>query len=156
MKPVLACNERDSGHGWSSHFQVNQLMTELKTPLILVKLRKKTYFNPDCNNETRWISMYQMLLMHVELRQQVLRLNDTEIDALRPITASKRKLGNLIRNLKELDEVTKQLQRLDAKIWVAHVYFDTVLEIYPTHLYALDPDSRIFLISLFRSALVKI
>lgn len=60
-----------------------------------------------------------MLLMHVELREHVLRLDDTEIDALLLNSALEGKVDNLIKKPEELDAVTKKLQRVDATNLVA-------------------------------------
>lgn len=136
--------------------QVKQLMTKLRTPLISAKLRRETHLKPKLKNDTRWSSTFLMLLRHAELREHVLRLDDMEIDALLLSPASERKVDNLIRKLRELDEVTKKLQRADCTIRVARAYFDTVLEDYPTLSDRLDPDARIVLNPQFESGLLKI
>lgn len=103
------------------------------------KLRRE--LKPKLKNDTRWSSTHQMLLIHTELREHMLRLEDTKIDTQEPSLASERKVDNLIRNVEELNEVTKKLQCLDATILIARAYFDTLLEDYPTLSDCLNSDA---------------
>lgn len=70
-------------------------------------------------------------------------MDDTEIYALLSSPASKRKVENLVKKLKEPDEDTKKQQRLGGTILFNCVCFGTVLENYPTLSARLDPDARI-------------
>lgn len=86
----------------------------------------------------------------------MLRLNNTKIDALLPSPALESKVHNLIKKLKELDEMTKKIQSANATIGVARAYFGTVLEDYPMLSDRLDADARIVRNPLFGSKLLKI
>lgn len=65
-------------------------------------------------------------------------------------------MDNFAKNLKELDEVTYKVQRVDATIFVARVYFDAVLKDLPTLSDFLNSDALVFLDLLFELKLNKI
>lgn len=97
-----------------------------------------------------------MLLTHAKLRENVLRLDDTEIDALLLYPVSEWRVGSLTKYLKELDKVTKMLQQKDVIVLVARAYIDTMLERYPTLTNCLDSDAHIVLSPLFQLQLLEI
>lgn len=73
----------------------------------------------------------------------MLTLDEVKIEAVSLSPAAEHKVDVLIRTLKDVDEVTKTLQRPGANIRSVHAYFDTVFEYYPCLLDLLDFDVQI-------------
>lgn len=67
-----------------------------------------------------------------------------------------KKVSMLRAKLGELEKVTKSLQREDATIQSAQVYFDSVLESYPRLQNQFESEARIVHNSLFEAVMLKI
>lgn len=97
-----------------------------------------------------------MFLCYVQLQEHVINLDEEELDAIWLSPAVERKVDVLIKKSKELDEVTKKLQRPEASIRSARAYFDTLLEDYPRFSGRLDRDIQFIQNPHFQSELLKI
>lgn len=84
-----------------------------------------------------------------ELRKHLPRLDYSEIDELLLHLATQEKVNNLINKMKGLDEVTRNLRHVDATIFVARKFLDTVLKSYSVLSDCLDPGAHTSLSSLF-------
>ncbi|ETO78802.1 hypothetical protein F444_06353 [Phytophthora nicotianae P1976] len=105
---------------------VQTLMLKLRTLTQSAKLRLKTILRPIIRQQTRWGSTVAMLNRFFELLP-FLDTDDDELAELLPSPAAKRRLKDLLGELKDVESVSKALQGsdvslLDVRVWAEIVH----------------------------------
>lgn len=93
--------------------KIQSIMIELLTLQNAAKFRTLTNLRARLNNETRWSPTYAILGSFPDLMEHLPLLGVDEIDKLLPNAVECRKIDTLIEQMKQLDSVTKDLQRDD-------------------------------------------
>ncbi|ETI56083.1 hypothetical protein F443_01335 [Phytophthora nicotianae P1569] len=105
---------------------VQTLMLKLRTLTQSAKLRLKTILRPIIRQQTRWGSTFAMLNRFFELLP-VLDTDDDELAELLPSPAAKRRLKDLLGELKDVESVSKALQGSDVSLLDVRVWFDALI-----------------------------
>lgn len=114
--------------------KIHQLMVKLRTLLLSAKLRVLTTIRPNNRSITRWSSTYEMVQMHIRLREFFPLLNSIPIDTLPLPTPENRRVDCFLKQLATLNSVTKTLQYDTTTLSDVRALFDAATEEFPeTH-----------------------
>lgn len=94
------------------------------------KLRTKTKLSPVLRNDTRWSSTYSMLKRFFEIRG-FLDESDRALAANLPSDLDLLRLKEVMQDLEEFEEATKDLQDSNRTLLEVRAIFDGLLEKYP-------------------------
>jgi len=119
------------------------------------KLRTKTSLAPVLRNVTRWSSTFAMLKRFFEI-EPFLDESEPTIAANYLTRTEIIELKKLLEDMNEFEVVTKQLQNPKCSLSEVRIFFDTVLESYPTMKKYLSEDSQIIHCPAFEKGIVKI
>ncbi|POM63183.1 hypothetical protein PHPALM_27548, partial [Phytophthora palmivora] len=111
---------------------VQALMIKLRTLHHSAKLRFKTDLRPINRQQTRWSSTFSMLNRYFELLPFI-DAEDEELAELLPPAASKRRLRDLLGELKDVESVSKALQGADANLLDVRIWFDGLIAAKPSY-----------------------
>lgn len=136
--------------------KVQAIMKKLSYQIPAAKLRRFTLLKAKQRNVTRWSSTYDMLRRYRELKEFLPKLDDVELESILLSEEEDILVDHLCTKLRDLDSVTKELQRSNISLAEARVLFDGVIEKYPNSKRRLGPDSNIIENKRFESAIVKI
>ncbi|KAG6610903.1 GTP-dependent nucleic acid-binding protein engD [Phytophthora cinnamomi] len=121
---------------------VQALMIKLRTLHHSAKLRFKTDLRPIIRQQTRWSSTFTMLNRYFELLPFI-DAEDEELAELLPPAASKRRLRDLLGELKDVESVSKALQGADANLLDVRIWFDSLIAAKPSYARYLAPRADI-------------
>eukprot|EP00644_Phytophthora_capsici_P015230 jgi/Phyca11/130818/e_gw1.98.66.1 len=105
---------------------VQTLMLKLRTLTQSAKLRLKTSLRPIIRQQTRWGSTFAMLNRFFELLP-FLDTDDDELAELLTSPAAKRRLKDLLGEMKDVESVPKVLQGSDVSLLDVRVWFDALI-----------------------------
>lgn len=136
--------------------KINTLMIKLKSLLLGAKLMKITGLKARTRNQTRWSSTFQMLVRYLDIKDHLHKLNSVEVDILSLSTAEDRRVTELFERLKNLECITKRLQKDDTTMETVRDLFDCVIDDYPETANRLTSTADIVHSPCFESAVVKL
>lgn len=131
-------------------------MKKQRSPTLSAKMRLHTPYRPKCANRTRWSSVFDMLLKYVDLRPVVLNLHLKDVDELLLEKRDDRCVDDLLIKMRDLDSVTKAVQKDTASLADIREYFDETIDKYPSTAAYIAPDAQIVHHKDFESAIVKL
>ncbi|EGZ09418.1 hypothetical protein PHYSODRAFT_254622 [Phytophthora sojae] len=134
---------------------VQNLMTKLRTLTQSVKLRLKTKLRPVIRQDTRWSSTFTMLHRYFELLEH-LDAHDDDIADLLPAPASNRRLRALLKELTDVESVSKALQGEDADLLDVREWFDGLIAVKLDYANYLGPRADIVHSPDFESGCVRV
>ncbi|POM72523.1 Hypothetical protein PHPALM_10748 [Phytophthora palmivora] len=105
-----------------------RLATLMGVPLVGFK----TDLRPIIRQQTRWSSTFSMLTRYFELLPFI-DAEDEELAELLPPAASKRRLRDLLGELKYVESVSKALQGADANLLDVRIWFDGLIAAKPPY-----------------------
>ena len=135
--------------------RINKLMGVLRNIKQAGKLRKKTDLEPVKRNVTRWSSTYSMLSRFFEIRNSVDE-SDPDLACHLPSGSELIKLQQLMKNLNELEAITKKLQEQSCTLSDVRAIFDMAIESFPCTEQYLSANAEIVHSPDFESGIVKI
>ncbi|EGZ06157.1 hypothetical protein PHYSODRAFT_246570 [Phytophthora sojae] len=115
----------------------------------------KTDLRPIIRQQTRWGSTFAMINRYFELLPFI-DAEDDELAELLPPAASKRRLRDLLGELKDVESVSKALQRADANPLDVCVWFDGLIAAKPSYARYLAPRADIVHSPDFEAGCVKV
>jgi len=137
--------------------QIHHIMLKLRTLSVSAKLRNLTHLRPRIiNNSTRWSATYEMLERFFQLYPHIVKLCVEAIENLMPNNRKLRSLEALLGKLRDLDSVTKHLQKEGTNLAEIRQIFNVTMEEFPEMENRLSPDAEIVHDSTFEKAVVKI
>ncbi|ETK79296.1 hypothetical protein L915_14829 [Phytophthora nicotianae] len=116
--------------------EVQALMIKLRTLTQSAKLRLKTDLRPVIRQDTRWSSTFMMLHRYFELLEH-LDTTDDEIADLLPSASCNRRLRALLKELMDVESVSKALQGTNDNLLDVREWFDGLIGIKPQYAYNL-------------------
>ncbi|KAF0722689.1 hypothetical protein Ae201684P_004283 [Aphanomyces euteiches] len=96
--------------------RVNTLMKKLRQLSLAAKLRRLANLLPKTRQQTRWSLTYEMSERFMTLRDFLMQLGESEVDALLPSVTESRDLDRLLLELRDMNAVTLELQRDDLTV----------------------------------------
>ncbi|KAL4147420.1 hypothetical protein PRNP1_011176 [Phytophthora ramorum] len=105
-------------------------MLKLRTLSQSAKLRPKTDLRPVVRQDTRWSSAFTMLHRYFRLLEH-LDVQDDAIADLLPAPACNRRLRALLKELKDVESVSKALQGEEEDLLDVRGWFDGLIAIKP-------------------------
>ena len=136
--------------------KINRLMSKLKTLLLGAKLLQLTPLRPITRDTTRWSSTFDIISRYVRLREFLVDLGSSDTDDLCLNSSENRRVDSLPVRLKDLESVSKSLQKESATIAEVRVLFDAVMDQYPETASKLSPSAAIVHSPYLESAIVKL
>jgi hypothetical protein len=109
---------------------ISRVMVTLRNIKQAGKLRTKTKLSPVLRNDTRWSSTYSMLKRFFEIRG-FLDESDRALAANLPSDLDLLRLKEVMQDLEEFEEATKDLQDSNRTLLEVRAIFDGLLEKYP-------------------------
>lgn len=135
---------------------VHDLMVELRKLKNAAKLRKLGVQAPKLENETRWSSTFNMLKRYFEIFDAVETIGTMSIQDKLPTRVQHRHLEELMVQLKQMEDITKELQRQDLTLDEARDLFDGTMDLFPDMEQHLGVHAHIVEDPTFESAVVKV
>ncbi|ETO62560.1 hypothetical protein F444_19540 [Phytophthora nicotianae P1976] len=112
--------------------EVQALMIKLRTLTQSAKLRLKTDLRPVIRQDTRWSSTFMMLHRYFELLEH-LDTTDDEIADLLPSASCNRRLRAFLKELMDVESVSKALQGTNVNLLDVREWFDGLIGIKPQY-----------------------
>ncbi len=135
---------------------VNALMTKLKKCVPAMKLRKYTLLAPKIRNDTRWSSSFTMISRYLEIKEFIRLVAEDYSDWLLPRRKDDEAIEALHSILKDLESVTKELQKETVTLAQVRTIFDQAILEHPSTFERLQSNAKIVYSKLFESAYIKI
>ena len=107
---------------------VRQIMISLRTIKNRAALRKKTPLSPILDNATRWSSKFEMLKRYVQLRDYIDDIVPVQLQLSPSINSN---VSDLLKQLGQLDTLTKFLQTEDRQFYEVRKAFDEAAKLFP-------------------------
>jgi len=135
--------------------RIDAIMSKLKNLILGGKLRKLTNLRPKKRYEGRWSGTLDMLRRYKELEGFLPKLGSGEIDELMLTHLENVSVSHLLRDLNDIDSVTKAVQSRSTTISDVRALFDALIENFPIMEDYLKTDANIVHSSSFESGIVK-
>ncbi len=138
-----------------SLMKINELMKTLGNIKQAGKLRKKTDLEPIKRNATRWSSTYEMLKRFFEIKEFI-DDEDEQLACHLPSGLQLLSLQKLLQDLKQFEDITKELQKAAVSLSHVRAIFDEAIEQYNMLGKYLGHDAKIVHSPFFESGIVKL
>lgn len=135
--------------------KISRLMVTLRNIKKAGKLRTKTKLSPVLRNDTRWSSTFEMLKRFFEIKE-FFDLSDRSLAVNFPSSLELVTLQDVMKDLKEFESATKDLQDSKRTLLEVRAIFDILLEKYPSMFYYISSDSNFVQSPLFENGIVKV
>ena len=135
---------------------VHNLMVELRTLKNAARLRKLGVNAAKLDNDTRWSSIYEMLKRYFEIIDGVENMQIPSVQEKLLTRHEHKTIEGLMIRLKQMEDVTKELQREDLTLSEARDLFDGLMDEFPDMEQHLHERASIVVDSIFESAIVKV
>jgi len=136
--------------------KIDSIMSKLKTLKLSAKLREYTNLRPRKSYEKRWSGTHAMLLRYKQLQEFLPKLESSEINELLLTPQEDVSVDLLLKELKDIDSVTKILQARCTTLSDVRALFDALIDQYPNMKPFLKADANIVHSKQFESGIVKI
>lgn len=136
--------------------KVHDLMRRISFQIPSAKLRRLTPLKPKMGNETRWSSTYEMLERYIRLKSYIPQIGVDEVEELMLSEDEDDDLLRLLRQLKDLDSVTKALQDARHGLYDARLLFEGVMDKHPSTRSRLGTRSNLVDNPIFENAVAKV
>ena len=137
---------------------VHDLMVELRTLKNAARLRKLGVKAAKVNNATRWSSIFEMIKRYFEIIEQVECIETTSVQEKLLMRSEHKMLPveDVMIRLKQMEDVTKELQRDDLTLDEARDLFDGMTDLFPEMGHHLDERAEIVVDPTLETAIVKV
>ena len=135
---------------------VHNLMVELRTLKNAARLRKLGLNLATLDNDTRWSSTYEMIKRYLEIIEFVETIEVPSVQDKLLTRSQHRMVTALMIRLKQMEDVTKELQREDLTLSEARDLFDGLMNVYPAMEDYLAERASIVVDPTFESAIIKV
>lgn len=131
------------------------LMKPLSFNIPAAKLRRLNLLSAVNRNETPWRSTYAMLKRFRDLEPFLIQIDDDDVQALLPKQDKKIDVHRILKQLEDLNFITKKLQSDSVTLYDPRIMFNTVIEQDLLAKKRLDPNAAIVQNSVFEKAIVQ-